>query len=373
MDPKHWRKIIHVDMDAFFASVEQRDHPHLRGKPIAVGGGGKRGVVAAASYEARVFGVRSAMPGAVAQRLCPGLIFVRHRFEVYHAVSQQIRAIFAEYTDLIEPLSLDEAYLDITENKLDISSARQVAEEIRAKIFNTTQLTASAGVSFNKFLAKIASDLNKPDGLAVITPAKAIAFLEALPIQKFHGIGKVTAAKMERMGIRTGADLKKYSELELAQQFGKAGRHYFRIVRGEDYRRVNPNRIRKSIGAERTYRDNITSLAGMEAKVNELAEVVFTYQRKKENYGRTVTLKAKTPEFQIFTRSKTLQQPVKQLDDLRSIALALLREHIHEFPKVRLLGVTVSNLEHDQVGGSIQLELDFQGRVLETVGSSEQE
>ncbi|MCO6488333.1 MAG: DNA polymerase IV, partial [Phaeodactylibacter sp.] len=243
-------------MDAFYASVEQRDHPELRGKPIAVGGAGMRGVVASASYEARKFGVRSAMPSVTARRLCPQLIFVRSRFDVYRDVSHQIRDIFLEYTDLVEPLSLDEAYLDVTDARRGPRSATLIAGEIRRRIREETGLTASAGVSFNKFLAKVASDINKPDGQKVITPEEAIPFLEGLPIDAFHGIGKVTAEKMRRMGIFDGAGLKRYTEAELVRRFGKVGRHYYRIVRADDGREVNPNRIRKSIGAERTYKED---------------------------------------------------------------------------------------------------------------------
>ncbi|MEM8907951.1 MAG: DNA polymerase IV, partial [Bacteroidota bacterium] len=240
------RKIIHIDMDAFYASVEQRDHPEFRGQPIAVGGSKQRGVVAAASYEARQYGVRSAMPSMTAARLCPTLIFVKPRFEVYREVSLQIRAIFHEYTELVEPLSLDEAFLDVTENKKGMQSATLIAQESRQLIFERTQLTSSAGVSFNKFLAKIASDINKPNGMKVITPKEATVFLETLPVEKFFGVGKVTAAKMHRMGLRTGKDLKQLSEIEMVQRFGKVGRYYYKIVRAQYNRPVNPNRKRKS-------------------------------------------------------------------------------------------------------------------------------
>jgi DNA polymerase IV len=356
------RKIIHIDMDAFFAAVEQRDHPELRGKPVAVGGAGRRGVVASASYEARKYGVRSAMPSITAQRLCPELIFVKSRFDVYRQVSQQIRDIFFEYTDLVEPLSLDEAYLDVTENKKGAASATMVAEEIRRRIYETTSLTASAGVSFNKFLAKVASDINKPNGLKVITPEEAVDFLEKLPIEKFHGIGKVTAAKMQRMGIYTGADLKQYSEIDLVQRFGKAGRHFYRIVRADDRREVNPNRIRKSIGAERTYLEDISDFAVMKEKLAYLAGIVHQYMEKKNNFGRTVTVKIKTPEFNILTRSKTLQHEVRRLDELVEIACELLDNNRDEFPAVRLLGISVSNLNREHEGEGIQLEIDFENK-----------
>lgn len=364
------RKIIHIDMDAFYASVEQRDNPDLRGKPIAVGGSAMRGVVAAASYEARKFGVRSAMPSITAKRLCPDLIFVKHRFDVYREVSNQIREIFAEYTDLIEPLSLDEAFLDVTEIKAasfqhlidqsGIPSATMIAEEIRKKIYETTQLTASAGVSFNKFLAKVASDINKPNGIKVITPSEAIPFLEELPIEKFFGIGKVTAKRMHTLRIFTGKDLKTKSELELVQRFGKAGRHYYRIVRAEDNRKVNPNRIRKSIGAERTFFDDLKTEQAMLEKLLPIAERVFDYMKKANNFGRTVTLKAKTPEFQSITRSKTFSSEPKNRELFLSIVTDLLKNHFDEIKEVRLLGVQVSNLEKDQkIIGGIQLEFDF--------------
>ena len=346
-------------MDAFFAAVEQRDRPELRGRPIAVGGSSGRGVVASASYEARQYGVRSAMPSITAKRKCPGLIFVKSNFEKYRAVSDQIRAIFLDYTELVQPLSLDEAYLDVTENNYGMRSATHVAEQIRQRIFETTRLTASAGVSYCKFIAKVASDINKPDGIKVITPAEAIPFLEQLPIRKFHGIGKVTAGKMERSGIFTGADLKARDEIELIKRFGKAGRHYYRIVRGIDERPVNPNRIRKSIGAERTYRENLTDAATMKEHLLPLAEKVFAGMTSKDNFGRTVTLKAKNPDFQIFTRSRSFTQPVRALDTLHQIACDLLDAHYPEFPEVRLLGVSVSNLEREQTAEGVQLRFAF--------------
>jgi len=357
-------------MDAFYASVEQRDNPELRGKPIAVGGSAKRGVVAAASYEARKYGVRSAMPSITAQRLCPHLVFVKHRFDVYREVSQQIRKIFEEYTDLVEPLSLDEAFLDVTEPKQDVSSsfidaagipsATLIANEIRKKIFDKTQLTASAGVSFNKFLAKIASDINKPNGIKVIRPDEALDFLEALPVEKFFGIGKVTAKRMHSMRIFTGKDLKEKSELELIQRFGKAGRHFFRMVRAEDNRKVNPNRIRKSIGAERTFFEDLKTEGDMLEKLIPIAEKVFSYMKTSDNFGRTVTLKAKTPDFQQITRSKTFNSEPKEKSLFISIVKDLLKNHFDEIQEVRLLGVQVSNLQKDQkVTEGIQLEFDF--------------
>jgi DNA polymerase IV len=346
-------------MDAFFASVEQRDNPELRGKPIAVGGNGKRGVVAAASYEARKYGVHSAMPGAVAVRLCPHLIFVKAHFDRYGEVSKQIRTIFEEYTDLVEPLSLDEAYLDVTENKFGMTSATMMAQEIRQKIFEQTQLTASAGVSFTKFLAKTASDFNKPNGLTVITPAEALPFLEKLPIEKFHGIGKVTAEKMRKMNIRTGADLKKLEELELVRRFGKVGRYYYKVCRGEDDNPVNPNRIRKSIGAEETFSDDLDNVEDMKKQLTIIAERVFKYISRKEIYGRTLTLKVKNPDFQTFTRSKTYGHDIKNLDEILRGGFELLESNAKHFEKVRLLGLSISNLSNDQFLDGLQLEFDF--------------
>lgn len=353
------RKIIHIDMDAFYASVEQRDDPHLQGKPVAVGGAGNRGVVASASYEARRYGVRSAMPSLTARRLCPDLIFVKSRFDVYREVSGQIREIFHQFTDLVEPLSLDEAYLDVTDNKIDMPSATIIAERIRKLILDHTELTASAGVSFNKFLAKIASDVNKPDGIKVITPEEAIPFLEKLQIGKFHGIGKVTARKMNDMGIFTGADLKKWTEIDLVKRFGKVGRHYFRIVRAEDAREVNPNRIRKSIGAERTYKEDLTEIPAMKEKLTYLAGIVHAYMEKADNYGRTVTVKIKSSEFKIITRSRSFQQEIRRLEDLIQVTHELLDNNQQEIEKVRLLGVAVSNLMREHDGLGIQLEFDF--------------
>lgn len=353
------RKIIHIDMDAFFASVEQRDNPELRGKPIAVGGNGKRGVVAAASYEARKYGVHSAMPGAVAVRLCPHLTFVKPHFDKYSEVSKQIRQIFEEYTDLVEPLSLDEAYLDVTGNKFGMASATMIAQEIRQKIFEQTQLTASAGVSFTKFLAKTASDFNKPNGLTVIKPDEALPFLEKLPIEKFHGIGKVTAEKMRKMNIRTGADLKKLDELEMVRRFGKVGRYYYKVCRGEDDSPVNPNRIRKSIGAEETFADDLDNIDDMKKQLAIIAERVFKYISRKEIYGRTLTLKVKNPDFQTFTRSKTYLHELKNLDDILRGSFELLESNVKHFEKVRLLGISMSNLTNDQFLEGLQLEFDF--------------
>ena len=352
------RKIIHVDMDAFFASVEQRDNPELRGKPIAVGGGSARGVVAAASYEARQYGVRSAMPGLTAARLCPRLIFVRSRFDVYRQVSEQIRDIFHSYTDLVEPLSLDEAYLDVTHPKRGPASATLIARAIRREIFATTGLTASAGISFNKFLAKVASDINKPNGQKAILPEEADDFLAALPVEEFHGIGRKTAEKMHSMGYRTGADLRALSELELARRFGKVGRRYYRIVRALDDRPVNPHRNRKSVGAERTYKQDLTDPARMKEKLDWLAEKIFRWLRERDNYGRTLTLKMKSPEFVIHTRSRSFAGEIRKLADLKEIAHQLLDENVAYVPVVRLLGLSVSNLEREGMDG-VQLLLPF--------------
>lgn len=346
-------------MDAFFASVEQRDFPELRDKPIAVGGGGKRGVVASASYEARKFGVRSAMPGFQAIAKCPELIFVRHRFDVYKEVSNQIRDIFLAHTDLVEPLSLDEAYLDVTNHKKGMENSFEIAQTIRREIFETTQLTASAGVSFNKFLAKIASDINKPNGIKMIARDEADAFLESLPVQKFHGVGKVTAAKMHSMAILTGKDLKAIDELTLVKRFGKAGRHYYRMVRAQDERPVNPSRIRKSVGAERTFRENLTDVQAMIDKIEHLSERVFEYMEKSQNFGRTVTVKIKTDDFKIRTRSKSFSREIRSLEDLRLVATEIIQMEQEGLRPVRLLGVAVSNLEKEHQEGGIQLSFEF--------------
>jgi len=353
------RKIIHIDMDAFYASVEQRDNPALRGKPVVVGGSGMRGVVASASYEARRYGVRSAMPSVVAQRMCPELIFTKSRFEVYKEVSRQIRDIFYEYADLVEPLSLDEAYLDVTTDKMGIGSATLVAKAILKRILETTQLTASAGVSFNKFLAKVASGVNKPNGIKVITPEEAEHFLGQLPIEKFHGIGAATAKKMKALGIHNGADLRQWAEADLAKYFGKAGQHYYRIVRADDRREVNPNRIRKSIGAERTFFEDLSDLEVMKEKLTHIAGIVHEYMLKHDNFGRTVTLKIKSSDFRQITRSKTFNSELHDLDALIATVYELLEQNRQEVEKVRLLGVTVSNLTRERSTEGVQLRLDF--------------
>ncbi|OYU47596.1 MAG: DNA polymerase IV [Rhizobiales bacterium PAR1] len=353
------RKIIHIDMDAFFASVEQRDNPDLRGKPVAVGGMGERGVVAAASYEARKFGVRSAMPSVTARRKCPELIFVRPRFDAYRAVSQQIREIFAEHTPLIEPLSLDEAYLDVTVNHHNIPVATEIAEAIRAKIRAETALTASAGVSYNKFLAKLASDQNKPDGLFVITPKMGVAFVETLSVGRFHGIGPATAARMNRLGIETGADLRTKSLPLLEQHFGKSGRFFYWISRGIDHRPVRADRIRKSIGAEDTFLTDVFTEAEAQAFLLPIIEKVWRHCERVEAHGRTVTLKVKYADFQIATRSRTLPVPIASHSELEWLSLALLQPMFPPPKGIRLLGITVSTLggEDHEVRGQLPLDL----------------
>ncbi len=344
-------------MDAFFASVEQLDHPELRGRPIVVGGGGRRGVIAAASYEARAFGVRSAMPGFKAKELCPDLIFVKQRFDRYKEISRQIRDIFSEYSDLIEPLSLDEAFLDVTENKKNNPSASMIAKEIRQEILDKTGLTASAGISINKFIAKVASDINKPDGQKLIPPEEVIPFLEKLHIEKFFGIGKVAAKKMHRLGITTGKDLKQHSKLQLAQWFGKSGIHFYHIVRGEDNRPVKPYRIRKSIGAERTFTMDISSLEDIKSNLEYIAERVVNSMVKLNRYGKTVTLKVKFSDFSVITRSRTLDYEVKDLAELINISNQLAIEHLSNTAPIRLLGISITKLTPLQ--SSRQLEFLF--------------
>ncbi len=353
------RKIIHVDMDAFFASVEQRDFPELRGKPVAVGGASERGVVAAASYEARKFGVRSAMPGAKARRLCPELIFVRHRFDVYRAVSRQIRDIFESWTPLVQPLSLDEAYLDVTDNLKGEQSATRIAEAIRAEIKAVTGLTASAGVSYNKFLAKIASDINKPDGLTVIRPAEGEAFVAALPVRKFHGVGPATASRMERMGIVIGSDLKALSREQMDAAFGKFGGYLYWAARGVDHRPVNPDQERKSIGCETTFAPDLTTRAAcMEALLPLIARVA-AHCEKHRTLGRTVTLKLRWSDFRTITRSKTLPEGVRDAEIIQHWVEALLDPLMPPPMGIRLLGVTLSTLEAEDRDPPAQRELDF--------------
>ncbi len=354
------RRIIHVDMDAFYASVEQRDNPELRGKPVAVGGAAARGVVAAASYEARVFGVRSALPSITAKRRCPDLIFVPPRFDVYRTVSSQIHAIFAEYTDLIEPLSLDEAYLDVTDNKQSIAIATEIATRIRARIKDVTGLNASAGISYCKFLAKMASDLNKPNGQAVITPKNGPAFVEGLAVKKFHGVGPATAAKMERLGILTGADLKAKSLPFLQEHFGKSGAWYYNISRGIDDRPVRPDRERKSVGAEDTFMTDLFDLDAARAEISPLIDKVWRHCEAKDLHGRSVTLKVKYADFQIITRSKTEATAFSSPGEIVATVQALLDPLFPTAKGIRLLGVTLSSFGDETASGPAdQLRLEI--------------
>ncbi|KWV95573.1 DNA polymerase IV [Erythrobacter sp. AP23] len=341
------RKIIHVDMDAFFASVEQRDNPQLRGKPVAVGGSSGRGVVAAASYEARRFGVRSAMPSVTAKRLCPDLVFCKSRFEVYREVSQQIRAIFRHHTDLVEPLSLDEAYLDVTEDKLGIGSATRIAELIRQEIRAKTKLSASAGVSYNKFLAKIASDQNKPDGLCVIRPGEGARFVADLPIRRFHGVGPKGAEKMAKLGIETGGDLAAKDIEWLRAHFGSFADYLYRAARGIDLRPVRSSRIRKSVGGERTFSRDLSTGSELRETMEDIIDIVWGYIERAEARGRTVTLKMKYTDFQIFSRARTLDRPIADKQEFAAVGRALLEEVLPLPMPIRLMGLTLSKLERD--------------------------
>jgi DNA polymerase-4 len=353
------RKIVHIDMDAFYASVEQRDNPELRGKPVAVGGSRERGVVAAASYEAREFGVHSAMPSATAKRKCPNLIFVKPRFDAYKAISLQIRNIFAEYTPVIEPLSLDEAYLDVTENLKGIVSATWVAEEIRARIRAETQLTASAGVSYNKFLAKLASDHRKPDGIFVITPEMGAAFVETLPVRKFHGVGPATAKKMEQLGITTGLDLRAQPLALLQQHFGKAGSYYYWSARGIDERPVRADRVRKSVGAENTFPADLFSYEAARDALREIIDTVWGYCERSDTRGRTVTLKVKFANFQQITRSRTGQAPIGTRSELEQLGNTLLQPLFPVAKGIRLLGISLSSLATDEAERQRQVRLSI--------------
>jgi DNA polymerase-4 len=353
------RKIIHIDMDAFYASVEQRDNPELRGKPVAVGGARARGVVAAASYEARKFGVRSAMPSITATRRCPALIFVRPRFDVYKEVSVQIRAIFAEYTPIIEPLSLDEAYLDVTENLKGIASATDIAEQIRGKIRAETGLTASAGVSYNKFLAKLASDHRKPDGLFVITPKMGADFVETLEVGRFHGIGPATTTKMNKLGVRTGLDLRAQSLEFLNAHFGKAGEYYYWIARGVDDRPVRVDHIRKSLGAENTFADDIFDFEAARTALTPIINKVWRSCEQAGIRGRTVTLKVKFADFRQITRSRTCPLPVEASNELENLSLALLAPVFPTQRGIRLLGVSLSSFAAQKRQEGAQLRLAF--------------
>ena len=364
-EPRH---IIHVDMDAFYASVEQMDYPELRGKPLAVGGGGTRGVVSAASYEASKFGVKSAMSGAHARRNCPELIFVKPRFERYSEISKQIRKIFFEYSDKVEPLSLDEAYIDVTENKKGNPSASLIAEEIRERILNEVGITASAGISINKFIAKVASDYNKPNGQKTVNPEDVLTFLEALDIREFYGVGKVTAEKMYQKGIFTGKDLKAKSKTYLEDNFGKSGRSYYYIVRGIHTSEVKPNRTRKSLAAERTFNENLSSEIFMLEKLDHIAEEVSKRLNKNQVAGKTITLKIKYSDFTLQTRSKTLPYYIND----KSIILETTKDLLYQDTlnnSVRLLGISLSNLNTENAKKkplatadkaiSVQLKFEF--------------
>jgi DNA polymerase IV len=352
------RKILHIDMDAFYASVEQRDNPELRGQPVAVGGMSERGVVAAASYEARRFGIRSAMPSVTARRRCAELLFVKPRFDVYRAVSRQIREIFAEFTSLIEPLALDEAYLDVSENRKGIPTATKIAEQIRERIHAETGLTASAGVSYNKFLAKMASGERKPDGLFVITPRMGPGYVEALPIGRFHGIGPVTCAKMERLGIRHGADLKAQSLSFLQQHFGKVGPYFYALARGVDERPVCADRVRKSIGAERTFSADLFTLHEAIEALGPLIEKVWGHCNDSTIRGRTVTLKAKFTDFEQVTRSRTSTSPFTTQEAVEAVVRELVEPLFPTSKGIRLLGVTLSSLG-EGAGKERQLHLSL--------------
>lgn len=350
------RKILHVDLDAFYASVEQCDNPYYRGKPLVVGGlPQQRGVVVAASYGARKFGIHSAMPSYLALQKCPALVFAPPRFEVYRSISIQIHAIFKRYTDLVEPVALDEAYLDVTQNKLGLPYATTIAKQIKAAIFAETNLTASAGVSVNKFLAKMALGMNKPNGLTVILPEHAADFVAALPIEKFHGIGQVTATKKSNLSIHTGADLKQYSQADLVRHFGKVGHFYYLIARAEDNRIVEPNRLRKSIGAETSFTKDLDELKIM---LLELENIAQTLQHRLESYqalGRTITLKVKFADYQQITRSKTVTAALAKAEAINQVAKELLASVSLEGRSVRLLGISLSNLDGATEPKSVQL------------------
>lgn len=347
-------------MDAFYASVEQRDEPRYRGKPLVVGGSPtQRGAVAAASYEARQYGIHSAMPSRIAHYKCPHLIFVKPRFQVYRAISEQIREIFYRYTELVEPLALDEAYLDVTQNKLGLPSATLMAQEIKQCIYEETQLTASAGVSINKFLAKIASGMDKPNGLFLIPPEQAQAFIEQLPIARFYGVGQVTATKMHQLGIHTGADLKQWTEGELVEQFGKVGRFYYRIARAQDDRPVQPNRIRKSIGAENSFDPDLSDRAEILTQLEAIAQTLKQRMDNQQSRGRTLTLKLKYADYQQVTRSRTWVEPIEELDEILSLARELLSLTEVGHKPVRLLGLALSNLGGEIAEEYVQLSLSF--------------
>jgi len=355
-EPPPLRKIIHIDMDAFYASVEQRDNPELRGKPVAVGGG-VRGVVAAASYEARKYGVRSAMPSVTAKRRCPELIFVTPRFDAYRAVSERIRGIFADYTPHVEPLSLDEAYLDVTSDLKGIGIATRIAEEIRARIRSETGLTASAGVSYNKFLAKLASDQNKPDGLCVVAPGRGAAFVATLPVKRFHGVGPKTAERMARLGIETGADLAAQTLAFLQHHFGSSGEYYWNLARGICHRQVKADRPYKSVSAEDTFMEDLTDGDALLAELDRIARHVWSRIEKKGLAGRTVCIKVKYQDFRIVTRARSLPRNVAGADEFAACAAALLRTLLPPEKGIRLLGAGLSNLSEESEQAPRELEL----------------
>nr|WP_319401533.1 DNA polymerase IV [uncultured Carboxylicivirga sp.] len=352
------RKIIHIDMDAFFASVEQRDFPELKGKPVVVGGSSERGVIAAASYEARKYGIHSAMPSRTAVKRCPHLIFQRHRFDVYKEVSRQIMSVFYEYTDLVEPLSIDEAFLDVTENKKGMKSATHIARDIKKRIKEETNLTASAGVSVNKFLAKIASDQRKPDGLFVIKPDEVMDFIDQLPIKKFYGVGKKTAEKMYALDIHNGKDLQKFDLSRLIHHFGKAGIYFYHVCRGEDDRPVRPHRERKSVGIENTFHNDLHDPQQIKHEMDELQKGLLKRLARSGKSGKTITLKVKFDNFEQMTRSKTVEYLIKTEKQLNELVQMVLREAPINRP-VRLLGLTVSNFPEDRMVDALQLEIDF--------------
>lgn len=348
-------------MDAFFASVEQLDNPVLRGKPVAVGGSGERSVVAAASYEARKFGVRSAMPSVIAKRLCPDLIFVRHNFERYNEVSSQVFEIFREYTDIVEPLSIDEAFLDVTADKKNIGSATIIAKQIKREIKKRTGLTGSAGISVNKFLAKIASEIKKPDGLFVILPEDAEKFIEALPVEKFYGIGKVTAEKMHKLGIHYGSDLKKLDLVSLVRNFGKAGVFYYDIVRGNDDRPVETGQERKSVGTELTFEKDLITRFEIVAELYRIEKELMSRLESAETTGRTITVKIKFADFKQITRSKTLHDYIRDFDTLHKEVSEIRKALDLEGKRIRLLGVSISNLENDDCADRQLILFDSEG------------
>ena len=353
------RKIIHVDMDAFYAAVEQMDRPELKRLPIAVGGSSKRGVVSAASYEARKFGVRSAISGALAKKLCPNLIFVPPRFERYKEISTKIRALFLEYSDLVEPLSLDEAYIDVTTNKKGLQSATVIATEIRSRIKSEIGLTASAGISVNKFIAKVASDYNKPNGQKTVPPEEVLGFLEALEIRKFHGIGKVTAKKMYDLGVFTGLDLRQKSFAFLEENFGKSGAYYYEIVRGIHRSQVRPNRRRKSLAAERTFSTNLSSEIFLVEKLDQIATEVSKRLQRINIAGKTLTLKIKYSDFSLQTRSKTLPYYISEKAVILEHSKALLfQEKLQN--SVRLVGISISNLNANSSKKDVKKDVSFQ-------------